>query len=150
MDSGNRNALIEAVVNTAEGETPYLRAGSGRPVLLLTEADAVNGYGPALAGHGIIAGLAAHFRVYAPTARAAANRSVRCGRSDSTVDAQPWLRNLIDALGLDVPLIVADESFADIAYDFARSDADRTTGVVIATGSDAETLLRRLGALPAR
>jgi pimeloyl-ACP methyl ester carboxylesterase len=129
-DPAATTRAIQAIVHTARSETVYRRAGTGLPVLLLAER---NGGEDADA---VFAALAAGYRVVAPVA-AAVPDGVRCGAGAGVVDAVAWLRDLIDGLGLDRPIVVADAAFAGHATELALVDPHRVRRLVLLSGDDA-------------
>lgn len=110
---------IDAVVLTGPTETPYRRAGSGLPVLLLS------GTGGEISGGQLFRELSDQFRVIAPRMPATAReRSIALPLSS-------WLRDLIDGLGLVRPNLVAEEAFGIAALRFAMMDPERVGRLVI-------------------
>lgn len=138
MDNGSRTTWIEAVVTTAEAETTYLRAGSGAAVILLLDG------GGGSDGRTLLQTLSVGFRVFMPRVTVSGDSAVRCG--STTADALAWLRGVIDALGVENPLLAADDAFAAIAARFADVDPARTGGVVPVSGADHAAIVRRLTA----
>jgi pimeloyl-ACP methyl ester carboxylesterase len=98
------------VLVTGAIETVYRRAGTGAPLLLLCNSTDSP-------GRQLFEELASSCRVIAP---------VRPPR----VPFSGWLRDLIDGLGLDRPLLVVDDSIAEVALGFAQVEGDRVSGVV--------------------
>lgn len=105
-------------------ETRYLRAGVGRPVLLLAgrpERTPV----PAQ----LFRALADGFRVVWPAMPRAASPAGRGAARPTPSTA--WLRGLVDGLGLGRCALVADGSFGLAAAWFALSDPLRVAGLVL-------------------
>lgn len=141
MEPNDYPRVVDALIQTPDAETHYRRAGSGRAVLLLADHAA----DPAAACN-VFAEIATRFRVFAPRAAPRSGGSVTCG--GRTVDAAAWLASMIDALGLDRPIIVADAAFAAIADTFASSDPERVAHVLPADDvAGGAALLPRLLAL---
>jgi hypothetical protein len=114
--AGDPPPAIEAVVQTATIETIYRRAGRGPQVLLV----AADGEGEPL-GRALFRTLAERFRVVAPCYVPPEGT----GRAPDRAAVGVWLRDVIDGLGLDRPGIVADETFAGAAVEFASAEPDR-------------------------
>jgi pimeloyl-ACP methyl ester carboxylesterase len=108
--------MIRAVVHAGGLETSYLRMGHGPTVLVLgvppearvTSADTR----VALAD---LSALAESFRVIIPLVPPPEGRR----------DAERWLRDLIDGLGLDRPVLLAPAELAPLLLRMARRDPDR-------------------------
>lgn len=113
--AGGVVAVVEAVVWTGGEETPYRRAGHGTPVLLL-------GAGAEDGDATLLLALAREFRVIAP------GRLPPGGAGDEAWGG--WLRGLIDGLGLDRPLLVADDHLAPTLDRCARTDPGRIRAVL--------------------
>lgn len=111
-DQVTRPTPVQAVLQTGAIETAYHRAGAGAPVILLF-ADALDD--PVAAR--LFATLSEHFRVIAPLIPAG-------------VAFAPWLRDLIDGLGLDRPGLISEESLASSSLQFTLGDPDRVAGFV--------------------
>lgn len=124
---------IHAVVQAGATETRYTRTGAGSPVLLLGRA----GPGSALAA--LVPGLAARHRVLVPEPPA----SVLEAEAGSAGAAHHWLGDLVEALGLIRPHLVADDAFATVALDFAHVDPERLRGLVLVRGQGAAPADRR-------
>lgn len=103
---------ITASVCTAIGETPYRRAGCGRPTLVLARADT-------------------------PAARARCDALARANRTwvvrpptaldgDAAID---WLIDVIDALGIDHVHLVADDDALPLAFAARTSSPMRCRSV---------------------
>lgn len=107
-----RPTPVQAVLQTGAIETTYHRAGAGAPVLLLF----AEGLDDPVAAR-LFAALSGHFRVIAPVIPAG-------------VAFAPWLRDLIDGLGLDRPGLVSEESLASSSLQFTLGDPDRVAGFV--------------------
>jgi pimeloyl-ACP methyl ester carboxylesterase len=109
--------MIEAVVQTGSFETTYRRAGYGGAVLLLV-GDA------GAAGDWLFDQLAARFRTIAPLQPA--------GIEDgSYATFEPWLRGVIDGLGLQRPALVAGVADAAQLLRFAAVDPERVDRVAL-------------------
>ncbi len=128
--------VVAAVVQTAAAETPYRRAGTGWPVLLLL--------GSAGAGERerLFMRLALEFRVVEP-------ETPRSPLGDATArtpghEWNGWIRGVIDGLGLDRPALAADGTFAQRAEEFARSDPGRAGPVVRLEWGDPEKVCAAL------
>ena len=104
--------MIEAVVQTGSFETAYRRAGCGGAVLLL-----VGESGPS--GDWLFDQIAARFRTIAPVPPA----GVVGGPAQDSF--QPWLRGLIDGLGLQRPAVVAGAADGAALVRFAAVDPHR-------------------------
>jgi hypothetical protein len=109
--------MIEAVVQTGSFETTYRRAGYGGAVLLLV-GDAVG------AGDWLFDQLAARFRTIAPLRPAGIE-----GGSYATFE--PWLRGVIDGLGLQRPALIAGVPDAAPVLRFAAVDPERVARIVL-------------------
>lgn len=94
--------------------TAYLRAGAGRPVVLLRTVD-----GPDPLWGALMSGLTSHFRVIVPTAPPA------------HVEFGPWLRAFLDGLGLLQVGVVAEAAVAVCVLGFAMADPDRVSHLVL-------------------
>jgi hypothetical protein len=125
---------IRALVDDGATETWYLRAGTGAPVLVLA-AD------PTLR-ESLMRALAGQARVTAPEPPPRAK-----------VEFSAWLRGFLDGLGVVPAAIVADDTFAPPARDFALLEGDGAAPRVVAvdgaqdgsTAAERTTeLLRRL------
>jgi hypothetical protein len=81
--------LIEAVVHAGEMVTPYLRAGRGAPLVLITQRDRA-----ALESDALVNALAAKFCVIVPQRPATAGES--------------WLQHMIEGLGLEQPRVLVE------------------------------------------
>ena len=81
--------LIEAVVHAGEVVTPYLRAGRGAPLVLITQRDRA-----ALESDALVNALAARFCVIVPMMH------VTMGDG--------WLRHVIEGLGLEHPRVLVE------------------------------------------
>lgn len=107
-----------AVLTAGGIETPYLRVGTGRTVLVLRAGDRGDAPSP------IVAALADRFRVIAPVPPARL--------ADGGDDAfHAWLRDLLDGLGLDGVTLVADGAIAAPALAFALADPLRVRRVAL-------------------
>lgn len=103
---------IECVLQTGAVETPYHRAGAGAPVILLF----ADGLADPVASR-LFSSLSEHFRVIAPAV-------------PDGVPFAPWLRDLIDGLGLDRPGLISEEPLAASSLQFSLDDPDRVAGAV--------------------
>lgn len=113
--------MIEAVVQTGSFETVYRRAGYGGPVLLL-----VGAWDPA--GEWLFEHLAARFRTIAPIPPVPVDDGGQAG------DAfEPWLRGLIDGLGLQGPALVATLTDGAALLRFAAADPHRVERMALVT-----------------
>jgi pimeloyl-ACP methyl ester carboxylesterase len=111
----------EAVLQTGAVETTYTRAGAGKPLLLLFP----KGLGDELAT-ALFTRLAERFKVVAPV-------TPEGGQSLSK-----WLREVIDGLGLEKPVVVAEETLVGGLLGFALVDPGRVGGVVAVCRDDAD------------
>lgn len=105
--------MVDAVIEAGGAETRYLRAGSGRPVVLLLRA-----HGGGSAPDPLFGRLAAEFRVIAPTLPA-----------DRVLTG--WVRDVVDGLGLDRPAFVVDAAVAAGMVPVAASEDDRCRSFVV-------------------
>lgn len=107
-----RATPVEAVLQTGAIETVYHRAGRG-PAVILLFAEALAD--PVAAR--LFAGLSEHFRVIVPVL-------------PGGVPFAPWLRDLIDGLGLDRPGLISEEDLADSSLRFSLEETERVAGFV--------------------
>lgn len=97
-------SVIEAVVQVGEQETPYLRCGRGAPVVVLATSTAER--------ERLVRLVGTRFRVVAP-------------QPPGTTDLSAWLREVIEGLGLEDPILVtAAEWTHEVAGEVVRSDGD--------------------------
>lgn len=83
--------MIEAIVHAGAVETPYLRAGQGAPVILLTHLPAT-----ALATDPVVEVLVRSFRLIIPSL------------PEPEALTAVWLRGLIDGLGCNGVRVIID------------------------------------------
>jgi hypothetical protein len=95
---------VEAVVQAGCFETRYLRAGRGRPVLLIGDGTVLQGYAAAFRL------LAAHFRVTA----AAVPEELVTTAAPARPQAASWLEGVAEGLGLEGFSLVVMESVASL------------------------------------
>ncbi|HVK83270.1 MAG TPA: hypothetical protein VM513_04135 [Kofleriaceae bacterium] len=119
------SSSAEAVLQTGEIETRYVRAGTGAPMLLLFHTALTDPLAAAL-----FAQLAARYRVVAP--------HVPAGVGSPGMPLATWLRALVDGLGLVRPTAIADESLAGTLLGFSLVDPGRIAGVVAVCRDDAD------------
>lgn len=112
--SSTRHESVHAEVRVGDSVTKYLRAGTGRPVLLLGRFDA-----PYAAWPGLTAELAANFRLVAP--------QLPAGRDDFAA----WVRAFLDGLGLLRVSIVATDEVGVAAIAFALLENERVDRLVL-------------------
>jgi hypothetical protein len=99
-------------------ETHYLRAGTGRPVLLLAGDPSVSG--------ALVGALPRHFRAIAPRI------------SPPSPDAPefiPWIRGFLDALGIPRASIVVGPCFAAQILAFSLLEPERVERLVFLIGA---------------
>lgn len=113
------------------GETHYLRAGRGAPVLLLASEAVVSG--------ALIGGLPRHFRSIAP----------KLPGTIETVAANfnPWIRGFLDALGIPRVSVIVGPCLAAQTLNFALIEPERVDKLVFLTGGcgDAPTAEGEMG-----
>ena len=103
---------VEAVVQTGAMETPYIRGGHGKPLLLLKSCGLID-----LIEDPLFAALAAEFRVIAV---------------DCTATSTDWrLGELIEGLGLERPRIVVEAGFHSMLVEIAAAGTDLVDRVVV-------------------
>jgi hypothetical protein len=108
-----KSEVVTAVVQAGSVETEYVRAGTGRPVVLLLRA-----WRPgAIAADPLFVGLSRELRVIAPEVPA-----------DRELTA--WVRGLVDGLGLDHPAVVVDIAVAGATVPVVLEE-DRCSCVVV-------------------
>lgn len=105
---------VEAVVRAGGVDTTYVRAGQGRPVLLM-----VHGTPATIARGALFRRLAEDFRVLAP---APIPEAVTGRGSGGAVPVRIWLRGLLEGLGLHRPSLVADVAFSALLEPFLESE----------------------------
>jgi pimeloyl-ACP methyl ester carboxylesterase len=103
--------MIEAMVQAGPFETAYRRAGRGATVLLLLAGEDQN------QGDWLFGTLGERFRTIAP------DLPPELEATPSLLG--PWLRALIDGLGLELPAVVASLTHAHALLRFAKLDPDR-------------------------
>lgn len=128
---------VEAVVQTGPVETPYVRVGRGAPVLLLVTEDGSAAVSP------LLEALAPEFRLLLP----ALGRDIRAVADTGQAAFCHWLRDFMDALGIDRFALIAAARFAPGIAAFMGSDPDRVVALLLLTASGAP--LRAVTPLPA-
>lgn len=132
---------VVAVVRAGDVETTYVRAGQGRPVLLLVE-----GTPASIARGALFLRLAATARVVAP---APVPDAVVGRGGGAAVPVGIWLRDLLEGLGLHCPSLVADVAFAAMLEPWMAPECEglaRTVFVHPGSGNAAlDELIARLG-----
>lgn len=122
-DSGlpRRSGSFRAVVRIGTTTTEYLRAGAGRPVLLLRPPT-----GDTATWEAIVATISGSLRVIMP---------------DTLPDEEQlgdWFCGLLEGLGLDDVAIVADGSYGRVAIALAAGEPERVSRcVLLATAANA-------------
>jgi hypothetical protein len=119
-----------AEVQVGTRVTAYRRAGRGTPVLLLS-------LGSGADWDELFAWLAREFRVIQPALPAGVE-------ADALHD---WLQEVIEGLGLDRPLLLADDGSMPVADGFVSNRPGLAAGAVSFAAVRRETLLRSLHAL---
>lgn len=109
-DSGRFRAAVQA----GDTLTPYLRTGSGRPVVILAAGGADR---PPWSG--MIGRLADRFRVLVP-------EQVQAG-----ADAAVWLRSFVEGLGLWHISLVTEDALSVAAIGLALADPERVERVIV-------------------
>ncbi len=125
--------MIDAVVQAGGWETRYVRAGRGPQVLILTMA------GDGGWAHGLLSALASRFRVYLPE-RPGLGSDIDIRSEDAAV----WLRGVIDGLGLDRPVVVADAELQPMLESFTTTDAELVGRVTLIGAPTDDVELRSL------
>lgn len=111
---------IHAAIITRDGETRYRRRGAGRAVLLLATRPR---RGPGVAA--LFEELSRHVRVFAPIPPR------RRGGKGPPLAFAPWLRGVIDGLGLARPAVVAEGATGLRTLAFAMTDPERIDRLAI-------------------
>lgn len=101
--------LTQAVIHAGGVETPYLRGGRG-PTLLFLGPDR-----PCREADADLQALAESFRVIAPL------RPPPAGPRDGA----RWIRDIIDGLGLERPVVVAHAGHEPLLFRVLRRDPER-------------------------
>ena len=107
-----RSGTFRAVVQSGSTITSYLRAGSGRPVLLLART------------------RAPHLDILIDTLRT----SFRLVVPELPEPPQPpcdWLTPFLDGLGLTEVAVIVEQEEAAALLDFAREEAHRVSRIVV-------------------
>jgi hypothetical protein len=104
--------VIEALLQSGDRATPYVRAGEGEVVLLVRSVPV-----------GEIAASPLFVRL-------ARRRRVIGAAAPSGADAE-WLRDLIDGLGLDRPELMGDRGLAALLVAFAQDHPERVGWVTL-------------------
>jgi hypothetical protein len=118
LEDGVVQHMMEAVIEAGGAETRYVRAGAGRPVVLLLRAVGERAHGSGVAADPLFARLAAEFRVIAP--------ALPAGRV-----LTGWVRDVVDGLGLDRPALVVDAGIAAGMIPVAAAEDDRCRSFVV-------------------
>ncbi len=130
--AGIEPPVNQAVVYVKGAEIPYLRAGSGSPVLLIqTGADGT------FASRSLLASLATRFRAIAPAA------------AHGPLAFSSWLRGFMDGLGLQRASLVATSSLGVACLGFALAEPERVERLVFLLRDAPDPVLPD-GALPDR
>lgn len=114
-------AAVQALVRADGVEIPYLRAGRGPAVLLLTGISQEDGEEPLPGGRPVLEILSLRFRVIAP---------LRTPPSGPTSGAH-WIRGIIDGLGLERPTVIAEAEQAPLLLRTIARDPERIGAVLI-------------------
>ncbi|MHB1327857.1 MAG: alpha/beta fold hydrolase [Gemmatimonadales bacterium] len=112
----SRTGNFRAVVRAGNTATEYVRSGSGRPVILLTQAA-----NPLPLWNAVIEAVAERYRLIAP--------DVTPGTDDFAV----WLGQFLDGLGLTRVLVLADGPMSAPAIGYAMLDPDRVARLIVIT-----------------
>jgi pimeloyl-ACP methyl ester carboxylesterase len=112
--SSTRHESVHAEVRVGDSVTKYLRAGTGRAVLLLGSFEP-----PLPPWPGLTAELAGNFRLIAP--QLPQNRN----------DFATWVRAFLDGLGLLKVSIVATDDVGVAAIGFALLESERVDRLVL-------------------
>ncbi|MEO8448718.1 MAG: hypothetical protein ABI647_02945 [Gemmatimonadota bacterium] len=119
--SSTRYESARAAVRVGDVVTRYLRAGVGRPVLLLRGSQE-----PDLFWSGLAAGLAERVRVIVPEL------------SEPFADFSGWLLAFLEGLGLHSVGVVAEDAAGLAAIAFALAEPDRIQQIVLLTVASSE------------
>lgn len=122
----SRTGNFRAVVRVGKIATEYVRSGSGRPVILLTQSAV-----PLPLWNAVIEAVAERYRLIAPDVTPGAE------------DFAGWLGHFLDGLGVGRVSILADGPMAAPAIGYAMLDPDRVDRLVVITpmaSADAEPL----------
>ncbi len=115
-NSVSRTGNFRAVVRVGKTATEYVRSGSGRPVILLTQAA-----NPLPLWNAVIEAVAERYRLIAPDVTPGAE------------DFAGWLGPFLDGLGLDRVSVLADGPMSAPAIGYAMLDPDRVERLVVIT-----------------
>jgi pimeloyl-ACP methyl ester carboxylesterase len=119
--SSTRAEAVRAEVRCGDLVTLYMRAGVGRPIVLLRAASA-----PGDVWNELSSRLAERFRVLVP--------DVAVERAEFA----DWLRGFFDGLGLTSVSLVVDESLGVGVIGCALLDLERVERLVLLTAADSE------------
>lgn len=112
--------MIEAVVQAGAQEISYRRAGFGPAVLILNTEDSDG-------SRWLFEQLSTRFRIIAPLAAPGQD-----GPGPATYEAlEPWLRGLIDGLGLERPALVGGLAQGATLVRFATLDPHRVNRLAL-------------------
>lgn len=118
--------IVRACVCSGNLSIPYVQAGEGSPVLLLSPTA-----GTGLSKTLLFRILSRHFRVVAPT-RPSGGEPYAAGEPPPRVALSRLLREFLDGLGLGRVGVVAEEPFGVAALGFALMENERVGGLVLA------------------
>lgn len=128
---GDVNDRVYPVVRVGSAEIPYVRAGRGAPVLLFTAGTAA-----AIAAGALFTRLSREFRVVAPVFDACAMHpgSERPG-------SFPFpLRDLLEGLGMEQPLVVAERQWRPFLTSGAQANQPEVAAAVFYDMADDPSL----------
>jgi hypothetical protein len=129
---------VQAYVCAQGIETPYLRVGRGPAVVLLglQAADGDDSTGDGVgAVHSdrspigpwdlaLLEGLSSHFRVIAPLVSPS-------GDGPAGEEGPGWLREFLEGLGLERPVMLGTPAFAPLLHSFLEAESERIAGVLL-------------------
>lgn len=114
-------AAVQALVRVDGVEIPYLRAGRGPAVLLLTGMSREEDEEPLPGGGAVLEILSLRFRVIAPLQTPPPGRTT----------GAHWIRGIIDGLGLDRPMVITEADQAPLLLRAIARDPGRLGAVLI-------------------
>lgn len=124
------DAPIEACIQAGGVETPYLRAGRGATLLLLL------GVGPEAWRVEVFEVLRRLGRVVRPELVDPVWGAGAAAADGNGVDPERWLRDLLEGLGLDRPLVVLDRDTHTALEGFRTRNGQEVGGwIVLAPGT---------------
>jgi pimeloyl-ACP methyl ester carboxylesterase len=105
--------------------TPYLAAGRGPAVILLSKA-------PAWIA-GVLSAVPRHFHVLAPVPATIQGNGAEGAASHDSIraDFPGWIDGFLDALGVTRAWIVTDARYADVSLAYSVAAPDRVRAVVV-------------------